>query len=54
MKYVALRVDNPTLRLRSDCVLGPRVTVLVTEKRTQGLEQPEVWFVESQIGPLTV
>jgi hypothetical protein len=45
-KYIALRVANPALRLRSDHILGPRIQVTVSESRRAGLQMPEMWFVE--------
>lgn len=44
-KYIEIRSANPTLRVRSDLNLGPRVKVDVTNTQRSTLEQPEEFFV---------
>lgn len=45
-KYIEMRISNPSLRVRSDSNLGPRVTVDVTNAVRTTLERPEEYFVD--------
>ena len=42
------RVNNPSLRTRSDVHLGPRVTVDATNATRTTLEKPEEYFVDME------
>lgn len=45
-KYVEQRTMNPSLRVRSDVNLGPRITVDATNQTRTTLEKPEEFFVD--------
>ena len=44
--YIDIRKNNPSLRVRSDSNLGPRVTVDVANAVRTTLERPEEYFVD--------
>ena len=48
-KFIELRIQDPTLRIRDYSTLGPRTWINVKKTHRSGLQKPESYFVELDV-----
>ena len=48
-KFIELRIQDPTLRIRDHTALGPRVSINVKKTQRSGLKKPKSYFIEIDV-----